>query len=267
MTQAQVVMPDPQYGIFRILRPQSAYETFYQGVPANVLNPIYFFPNGDQLDGLAGQPGYSTRLIRGLPVPQGSNVILWIPNVPYAESPTVQRSYIWFLIWRVRNVATFRQDRTSPFHLALTRGVTDTTAAPVGGPRDIIPAAYETVVINQPEAVTPGFPESLRAVQHGRAEDMTMSAILLEGPRITPAGVRGVIQQGVQDPGVIGTLATVPRFLIMSTRAKGDELIVGLYRNPVPANWDFGVAAADRQLFDFFEAGQNIGIYVSVGTP
>lgn len=265
MPASQNVLPDPQYGVFRVLRPQDNFTNFYQGEAAGPTNPIYFYEEGDPLDPQAGEVGYDPALIKGLGTPLGANLVIWTPALSYIETavPLVIRSYIWFLIWRVRNIVTFRRQRAS-WHMAVTRGVTDTTPV-TGGERTIIPAGYEPVVYNQPEPVSATAPEAGRVVQHGRAEDMTMGITQLGAPFIA-AGQKGVVQQGIQDPATLPD-AVLPRFLEMSTRSKGDELLIGIYREDTPVNWGFALGEADALMADFFNDSDNNGIYVSMGTP
>lgn len=274
----KMTLPDPQYGIQHLLKPQTNYKTLYEASVADITNALYFFEDPDHiLDDQAGQDGYSPELVKGMDVPEGARCLFWLPSFTYLQTATVQVGYAWSIIWRTRNLQKFRLER-GPWHLPIVEGVTDTSLTPDAA-RALVPAAYDACVYVQPEPVSATTPDSLRAVQRIRAQDVKASYTpALGGPRIRVVGgvvTRGVIQQGVLDPatsgvGVAG--ASAPSYLVYDTIAKGDEMILALYRTAPPTNWGFSANAvfpgnADATLARFFDAGRTTGILVQVGTP
>src|SRR5271154_5270739 len=124
----RTVLADAQYGVVRILRPFAGFEATYTGKSTGG-NPIAFTQGGLPLDPLAGQPGYAPTLLRGLSVPIGSRILLWIPAIE-AVVGGVGVPYSYSFAWRYRSVFDYRQNR-GPWHYAKqAAGVPDTTAPP-----------------------------------------------------------------------------------------------------------------------------------------
>jgi hypothetical protein len=272
--EGKTVMADAQFGVTRILRPPSGFEAIYQGQPATT--PIYLFQNGDPLDPFAGQAGYDPNLIAGLSVPFGARLALWIPNIFYVDDdvPPVFPVYEWIFIWRLRNVFDFRNSPLRiPYHFPQVEGPIDTSFVPAQA-RVTLPAAYNTITYIQPEPVSATLPDSLRAVQKARAEDIKFGTVALSGPLLDLALTEGVVQQGVQDPGVTAD-AIRPRFMVHEVQALGDELIVAVRRSAtnVP-NWGFaGVFPANADVVFSQILGNGTGqefpfngVYVMPGT-
>jgi hypothetical protein len=273
MPRSQIVMADAQFGTERFMRPNADFTDQYAGENA-LNNPIWLFPNGQPLDPQAGRPGYDPNLIRGLSVPVGARLILKMPSIVYTEStvPLVFRSYIWAFFWRERNLFDYRTQRI-PWHLPAGRGPDNTMLAPPA-PRVTLPVASNTVVYNQAEPISVLAPDSGRAIQRARAEDIRFSAANLAGP-ILPSGATGVVQQGVLDPGDFGVSAGQQLFMNHEIQALEDELLIAVYRNTGPTNWDFTVATgADDQLGQLLGntgAGADgdtarVGVYVKAGS-
>lgn len=271
-------MIDPQFGVLSTLRPQANFVAQYQGVAANTL--IMFTqqqPGGDSppRDGLAGQTNYDEDLIRGLPVCIGQRVMLWLPKFGVVTSGGTTDVYAFRLIWRLRNLSdqNLAPDRSAA-HVPLDRvGERDTTAPANNQNRVVIPAATETVVYDQSEPAT----LLTNVVQHARVEDLAMlgdepwtgateNVLAPLIPAVSGAGtVTGVIQQGILDPGTYAPKATKYSYGVYETRAKGDELLIGLYRSTNLGGWNFLEGATDSPISDTLNSSIDLGIYVMLG--
>lgn len=260
---------DAQFGISRILRPFTDFETDYQGQPV-ATTPIMFTEGGVALDPQAGETGYASNLIKGLSVAYGQRVGIWFPLVagvaggvlPFSSYP-----YIYRLIWRQRNVFDFRQARI-PYHFPQqVDGVPDGV-----NPRVVIPACVETITYSEsPE------PSDGPATSNLRSDQDRIVAASLSRP-LVPGGGLGIAQQGVFDPAINPTTAGMPLFAFYDTNAKGDELLIACTRGAEPyptggsggtqTNWDFAGADLNfsRMFGDGFgQAYPAIGIYINVG--
>lgn len=256
---------NPSFGTARILRPFEGFEAIYQGQSSFV--PIMFSLLGKATDPLAGDEGYSSKLLRGMPVPIGTRLDIWLPNINATDlfGPVLE-GYNFEFTWRFRNAHDYRKD-VAPYHLAKqTGGAPDTTG---GGnlPRVIIPAAYHSVVYNEAE------PSAVRgnAVNNLRIEDISPrgGGTLLP---FLPDGTSGIFQQGLLDPGIFSTVASIPTFNVYDIMAFGDEILVGVYRDFATLGpWDFTFATGVDFLFSaLFGNGSgtaypNLGIYISPG--
>jgi hypothetical protein len=276
--RSQIVLADAQFGTARILRPPAGFEAIYDGESAGTSDPIYLFEGGSPLDPLAeaGQPGYDPDLIKGLAVPMGARIVVWVPTIVYVsdDGPLTFKTYNWSFGWRIRNLTDYRLSRV-PWHLPRGRGPDDTAGA-TSEPRVVIPAGYNSIIFNQPEPTSALLPQTERAVNRGRAEDLQLSAVSLAGPLLDAGGTRGVVQQGIEDPAVVSG-ATRAGFIVHEMQALGDELIVAVYRDtsevadwgfssvgPFPANADFVfsrlLGSGTGQVFP------DVGVYVFAGS-
>lgn len=117
----KMVTADAQFGIARILRPWNGALSLtgpYEGQPVStqiMLTEVLTSPGGAPLDPFAetGSAGYASNLIKGLDVPIGSRVILWLPAIQ--SGGIVDFRYSWSITWRLRNVYDYRNARM-PFH-------------------------------------------------------------------------------------------------------------------------------------------------------
>lgn len=258
----QPSLVDPQFGPYTILRPYSGFETEYEGEAGNTPIPFAEYVNGaasEALDPQAGQPGYSGVLLRGVPVPFGARVQIALPSV----LNTQVSGYSWQIVWRLRNNASaWAQEGQGGFHFPKqANGITETTVPPAA--RFIIPALYETIL----------FPGSEPGTANGRAtgtlriENISPRADNLPLPFL-PGGARGYYEQGVLDPATTEPWATqqgLPSYNSFFTNAKGNELLLGLYRAALP-NWTF--ATTDKLVASMFGASSpvNLGVYVAFGS-
>lgn len=258
---------DPQFSPEILLRPFAGFEAIYQGVVSTT--PLLFseYVTGtaaDATDAEAGRNGISTKLVKGISVPLGARVQIWLPSVLNRE----QSDYSWQIVWRLRSPGDAQQQQV-PFHLrSQSYGATDTIPA-TGGPRIILPAAYETLIYPATEPLTANG----RASSNLRIDEISPRADSLPLPLLPGALGTGYYQQGVLDP--LGTLpfgayGGVPSYNSFFTNAKGDELILGVHRASGGAAWGFGGGDPDELLSLLFGVAggplPDVGIYVSIGT-
>jgi hypothetical protein len=271
------VLVDAQFGIAHILRPYTNFEDDYTG--QIVLKPIMMTEGGLPLDPLAGQPGYSAKLVRGLSVPLGARICLWLPIIPSiitAGSGFASWNYKWAITWRLRNVHDFNVSRI-PFHYPKQgAGVPDTTVPLAQQARVVIPAAVNPTEYAQPR------PESLAGTNNFgptaiiQADLAAVDATNTGALPLIPGGSNGYLEQGLTDPA---TTAQNQTYIIYEVEAEGDELLIGVTRdansdfgvaNSQPL-WEFGVGQPDHQLSVFLGKGSgasfpDIGVYVMNGT-
>lgn len=257
---------DGQFGPQIILRPYAGFEQRYGGVSA--ATPLMFteYVTGsasDALDPQAGTPGYSSRLMRGIPVPQGARVQIMLPGVLNFADQT----YLWQIVWRMRNPGdAARQEGQLGWHFPKQANGTPDTRFAAPNSRYVIPAAFETILYAQTEPLG----ANTRASGNLRIETVSPRWDYLSLP-ILPDGNTGEYQQGVLDPG--GSTgpsgACNPSYNSYFTNAKGDELLIGLYRDTsVDPTWNFAQNGADQMVAMLFGAGTptDVGIYVSFGS-
>jgi len=278
----KTVAADAQFGIVRILRPYKDFESLYGGKPAFrqiMLTEVIDPPGGQALDESAGKTGYDPELVRGLPVPFGSRVVLWIPKLVPQSIEAVR--YRWTLQWRLRNIFDYRLTRVGYHYPKQGVGAKDTTTLPAK-PRVVLPAANQTVIYNEEPQ-----PAGVRDTVAGnmRIEDVTSGGDYPSGlaPNylglpVNPDGSNGVIQQGILDPGSLtfgsSGRAQASLYQVHEVQAVGDELLIGLWRTEADAepNWNFGTI--DSQINVLLGAGvdgpqevtPDVGVYVMCGS-
>lgn len=251
-----MALADPQFSIVRVLRPFAGFEAVYDGQAASI--PINMTEGGQPLDARAGTPGYEANLIAGVATPLGSRVLLWLPNISFVEGGGVG-AYKWEILWRYRNTFDFRQDRR-PYHYPKQGVGAPNTSGGGSQPRVVIPAANNTITYIQTEPAA-AFD---RAQGNVRAEDIRVGSNNLAAP-LVPGGASGVIQQGVVDPAVLPG-GVLPLYEVHEIQALGDEMILAVYRDTATvANWTFSGANNDSLFAQLFAAGDDVGVYVSVG--
>lgn len=255
---------DPRFGIIRVLRPYAGFETIYEGQSASGATPVPIMLSeaGIELDDQAGTPGYDPSLVRGLPIPQGAKVVLWVPDVVATVLGLGTSQYKYWIIWRARNTADYRRSRT-PYHFPKQiEGVAETGVDP--GPRVIIPGAMQSVVYNQTE-VAAGAVQT----QQAHAENIAFGGPTMELP-LNSDGLRGVIQQGVLATAAVNR-HTRPSWWEhkLTDDARGDELLIAVTRNDIGAahpNWEFGAGGADAAFAAFYgTVFTDLGLQVIVG--
>jgi hypothetical protein len=284
------VLADAQFGVIKTLRPYVDFETDYQGTistrPIQVTEVIEG-TGGEPRDAqaIAGTPGYDPNLVRGLKVPMGARVMIYLPKFTpdnAVSGSNTELRYEWLIEWRFRNVFDFRTQRTPFHHPKQSAGFPDTSSG-TSEPRIVIPASAQTSVYVGPEPTTAGGV----VVQNARQEFISSG-----GPSVTggfnlpflPGGVLlGSIQQGLSNPGAlgIGEWARPSFYQTIETQAAADELVLSLRRQDTPegtvTNWDFSQnpGRIDRLVSVFLGLGdtvngdgpfRDIGVMVSWGT-
>jgi hypothetical protein len=275
MTQSINVLASPQFSVVKVLRPFANFEALYQGVTADrqiMCTEVLKGSGGEPRDDLAirGTPGIDPNLVRGLAVPLGTRVVLWLPKIvpvvnPVGDTPI---RYRWSIQWRLRNPFDYRNKR-QPYHFPKQgEGVPD-TSVPFAGTRTVIPACNQTIVYTEPE------PTSVTGTvaQNMRIEDVTTGgeyppSFITQGlPLMPPIGAGptgiGAIQQGLADPATAGDGVALAAFYQWhEIAAVGDELLIGLWRtNPgTQPNWNFsGLSAIDEPVKAFLGQGPGFG--------
>lgn len=251
------------------LRPFATYADAYQGVSA--AEWIMLFEGDNPLDANAGTPGYSPFLLRGLPVPPGARIQLWLPHLPTINAdPTKIQVYSYHVMYRFRNLTEYQTNRGG-WHLVTGSGVTDTTPV-TGGVRTLKPAAYRSFAVQQTEPAPPPSPTVVdRQVFHLRPDDVQPYGGSPPNLPFVPDGMggfaRGVVQQGVLDPVVFGNVpAGMPGYDIVNDVALGDELLLAVSRDVTnDPNYDFTFGGADFVFEQLFATSPNVGIFVMIG--
>lgn len=264
---SDVVLSDAQMGMFTVLKPFAGFEGVYHGQPGTT--PIAF---PGTLDPDAGKTGFEANLLRGLPVPLGGRLQIWIPMAVHAlGDPTPD--YAYQFVWRVRNqrdvVRAINEGRQpTAYHLPSQElGRREDEVPPTGEPLYFIPGASDVQVFEQAEPAD--GPSFLNVMQQRYVPKVTDP---WEQP-LTPSGDPGVWQQGTYQASS-ANIPSGPTWVPLWVDACGDELMILAYKTgDDPGNWDFNAEGADAAFGDTFGTGAgtmpnnpNIGILVSSGT-
>lgn len=257
-------MNDSQASNQVIFRPQSNFESIYSGEDAGS-NPLYLFPsvagqtNVQNVDNLAqqGVDGYDPNLARGARVPMFSRCLLWLP-APFYTFEGNATPYEYILIWRLRNLFDFANDRR-PYHIPSRGGEVDTF---LNQTRVAVPACIEAISFKQTEPGAGAIPSAAQVTSYfGNISPMVP---VIRGPLIS-SGSWQPTQQGVFDRNVAGVnRADSPSFATYETTCKGDELLVAVRRS-TGGNWDF--AGIDGDLTEFLNPIYRFnGVYLFFGS-
>lgn len=238
-------MVDAQLTAARVLKPFSTFKDVYQGKSSSI--PIAF-PGG--LDPRAGQNGIAPNLARGLKMPIGARVCVWIPVAVYQADPNnpIAVSYDYSFHWRLRNVADFRQspDRP-PYHFPRQSPGAPDTSSPVNT-RVVIPAANDVIIYEQPQpaAYAPGVMRVFKQTYQIGDGGGAVLPLLADGSG-------SAMQQGVLDPALGATFANGPIFQPLWMDALGDELIILATRTgSAGETWDFTDPAKDLPFWNIY---------------
>ncbi len=266
-------MVDAQFTNVRVLKPFPGFEKVYQGQPSAI--PIAF-PGERDPRGAQGAAGFDPNLMLGIPVPEGSRVILWLPMafVPDPESLDPFRFYSYRLIWRFNNLGDWRappaRTQRAPYHFPRQSPGAPDTSLPTPLPRVTLPASWHVIGYEKTEPATGAGELDIRIE---KITPMLDSLTEFAQPLLAD-GARGVIQQGVLDPATSGG-ATMPVYVPFWTDAEGDELIILANREDIetPATWDFKDPDADLAFSNVYGTGdgrhqvfRDVGIYLQTGT-
>ncbi len=287
----ETVLSDSQYGIGRLLRPFSTYDSVYQGQSCK--RPIQFTEGGvalaDSASDVTRDSASDPSLIRGVDVPMGSKILLLLPAL--VPVPAWQQNalsvgfYRYFLIWRFKSVNEYRESHLlDGYHI-------DRRA--IGAPdaftkRFLKIAAFSSSSYASAEPLPPtlsslegGYPlatvddtiQTIKMLATTQDEEDSDDVVVNQWPYmpLIPDGSDGHYQQGVLS-NTRGMNKYAPSWIVHETCAKGDELLIGIFRDApssngsVPENlWNFS-AGADTDLFDFLNDSKENGIYLFTGT-
>lgn len=238
-----------------ILKPPANFETVYQGKPRTT--PIPFVEVNDEgefsaLDPLAGKAGVSSTLLRYVPLPIGSSLLVLIPVPRYENGgAVVSPAYLYDFGFRLRTVTDYNDleklgKPELPFSMVPTNGA---PSAPAPTPRRVLPA-YTT------EQVTPALTGSARRPLIDASTDATVS-------------------QGVYDPANFaaagsptdGDLALGVTFFPPYLRPiVGNEFSINA--SFATGNWDFSSPTGDAAFSNLYGtnvAGPRHQVYPGVG--
>lgn len=270
------VLADAQFGISSILRPFSGFEGIYQGQACTT--PLMFTQGGEALDPLAGTPGYSPKLVRGLSVPYGARVSIWLPAIVGSKPlPSLDVWYYhWVISWRLRNVYDFRQRRI-PFHYPKQGPGQPDTLNPAPTARVVIPAASNPIIYTQTQSSPTG-----QDITSALATDVAASTAINRTLPLLPDGTLGYFQQGVLNPATWGASgAGSVLYIPYEVQAQGDELLIGVSRSATADSpvqnpdteiaWGFAAGEVDARFSDMFGVGsgsayEDVGVYVLAGS-
>lgn len=93
---------DSQFSIVKVLKPFPDFETVYQGKTHTT--PVAF---PGTLDPQAGQEGYASTLLAGIPVPLGAQLQIWVPAC-FTPDGSTQVLYRYEFVFRLRSLRDFR---------------------------------------------------------------------------------------------------------------------------------------------------------------
>lgn len=251
---------DAQISFPKILKPIPNFEAIYQGQQGSRL---IAFPGGIDEMSEAAEPGFDPHLQKGVEVPYGSRLVVWIPIMTNAPAAL----YKYRFVWRLRNVLDYRANR-KPFHLTNQRpGVPDTTGGAPGVARFIMVAGSQVLAYEQPE---PAIATDAAEVNLRNQWFVPQAGFLDGSAPLDASGTATILSQGVLDPATV-IRANQPLWNVFRVDAEGDELIILCKRQDDAAAWDF--QSVDQQFADFYGTGggshtalPNLGIYVFAGT-
>lgn len=265
------VLADAQFGIARVLRPYpgavsaTAGPISYEGLAG--FRPIMWSEGGIALDDLAGKPGYDPGLLRGLPVPMGSRILLWLPEIgSYFLPPPVDKrgaEYEWVITWRLRNTFDYRVARR-PYHFPkASAGAADSGASP--SERVILPCLSQSIIVNDVSVTDLVATQSIVFETYRPGFDNKFVQATL--PLTPVASVEGCYQQGVFNP-VTYALAKYPTFKPVELQCLGDEMLIGVRQVKGTGDgggvWDFNVF--DKPMRELLESSPDLGVYVMTGS-
>ena len=250
---SDAVLADAQFGVARVIKPFAGFESVYEGQPGSV--PIAI--PGD-LDKDVGRDGINPNLIRGQAVPFGSKITLWVPTILGNTGQPLRYSYQ--VIWRLRNLRDFRENRTA-YHFPRQE---------IGEDGEfVIPSAKRVLLFEGPNALQ-GDSNTARQVQTSASFEAIQMNTDLEAPPLTPAGNNAAIQQGLGNDAAPPETST---FNSVQLDAEGDEMIILVTIRNDPGSserlWDF--EGSDQNFSNFYGSGsgkrfRDLGIYIFTGS-
>jgi hypothetical protein len=275
-------MKDPKAGVARILKPNLDFEALFEGTLAasvtdELTEKIPFFEWADGKpplsvrDPLAGKPGFDPNLMAYVPVPKGATIQLQIPYItPASEGGGMPTYYRYWVAFRDMSLAysnalvSLGQGAQSHIPYQALGRPDSSSGTPLE--RYIINAGLHSVGVHQPEPA-PWFvqggvllaPTKFANELALHPEPLVPRPTAVQ-PNLIAAGVRGLHQQGVSDPGVnLNSNAAGGTWFELV--AQGDQMLICVDRMitggegatpSTSANWSFAAAAADREFADVY---------------
>jgi hypothetical protein len=235
-------MSDPQTSMCTVMKPPKGFEIWMQGQSAAIPIPLCPMEDDqviitDTIPGTAG-PNWDPLMLRYLPVPIGSTVLLWFPRVVEGTELT-EVSYHYQLRWRLRSLQDRgASNRKKTYTLLGSLGAN--TAPSNTDPQFAVPACLGQVIT---PALPAGYNEGLALNFNG---DLMSDSQGFYGRAIfmsTPNFPRGPI--------------FYPPVLIP---AVGDELAIYAYRDFISENgnstWNFINPGTDDGFSIFYGVGE-----------
>lgn len=214
--------------------------------------PMMWSEGGLPLDPNAGKPGYSNRLVRGLQVPMGARMLIWVPEVSGCN-------FTWNFAFRVRNLLDYKNTR-SPYHLAAQRNGPDGLAP--------IPGIWQNVVYNDStsSACKPLATQTVtrEAFVGGFTGDTSVNFPLVPSTVSLENDNMGLMEQGIHATSRVeyGLLAFKP----IELQALGDEMLVSCSLSlGSDAIWTPFLVEKLKRYFSVETAPFN-GVYVFAGS-
>jgi hypothetical protein len=214
--------------------------------------PMMWSEGGLPLDPNAGKPGYSNRLVRGLQVPMGARMLIWVPEISGCN-------FVWNFAFRVRNLLDYKNTR-SPYHLAAQRNGPDGLAP--------IPGIWQNVVYNDStsSACKPLATQTVtrEAFVGGFSGDTAVNFPLIPSTVSLENDNMGLLEQGVHATSwpAYGVLTFKP----IELQALGDEMLVSCsLADGADAIWEPSLVTTLKTIFSSETAPYN-GVYVFAGS-
>lgn len=226
------VIRTPSFSLATVIKPFPDFESKYQGLP--VRNNPLALPG--TLDRMAGRPGYDPNLLAGVPVPMGSQLMLWVPRFGRQPYGTSTPNYRYRVVWRIRSLTDQINDpdgKLAAHFGALLPGVPQVPSnnpADSAGPRFVIPAAVETLQVSNTQAV----------IEDPR--DATNSIVIQKG------GQQGLYSAPDLNPEPGKINVTSAEYQVYNP-AQWQAPIVPKYPGPVPSFDKLGAAGLVSQGF------------------
>ena len=294
---SETVLADAQYSVGRLLRPFSGFDSVYQNQSCK--RPIQFTEDGSALaDSATSQTATDAdpRLIRGTSVPMGSKILLLLPA--FVPVPLWQGSvdndvgfYRYFLIWRYRNISDYRESNIQGggYHI----GNRALGAPDAGSSRFLKIAAFSSSSYASEEPGSPSlarvetaYPlatvddciQTIKIKATSQRETNSDESVVYTWPYVPllPDGTDGRYQQGVISGNESSLNKYTPSWIVHETCARGDELLIGVFRDapstnggalpPTVNSWNFSAGKPDYDLFTFINDSKENGIYLFTGT-
>lgn len=256
-------MNDAQMSMFSVLRPMPNFESVYQGQAGTI--PIAF---PGTLDPDAGDSGISPNLLRGVGVPLGARICVYIPMT--IDQYTSESIYGYQVLWRLRSRSAFEIAMQNgrvpvPYHITTEEQGRKEVQLLSPTPYLFIPASSDVQIFEQSEPVT-NIPSQLNVRQQLYVPRMADSWV----QPLTPTGAKAEWQQGAYQ-FTTNVNCSGPTWFPIWLDAGGDEMLILCYKLDTGDPWDF--ATTDKSFSNTYGTNNgglplnpNIGIMYSTGS-